>query len=1459
MSDYTLDLNATGADGSTTVTSTTGADPIGVTVSTPTNDGKEFYLSGGELKSSGVDEPTTAEFTFTEAVSNVTFEVFDVDSGGGWDDKITIIAIDADGNEVAVEFSDLHLHLVDGNTVEGDGAASSGVEGSGALDTVTVTIPGPIMSFKVVHDNGTEVATSGTVKIADISFDEAAPVLDGIVHGTDGNDTITVDYVGDPEGDMIDNDDALLPGEVGDDDIVHAGAGDDFVVAADGDDEVYGESGDDILCGVDGDDELHGGTGNDYLEGMNDNDTLFGEIGDDKIFGDAGDDVAYGGAGADKIYGGTGDDELHGGAEASDVTLNFNDLATGEIVGNQYIADGVTISSANDANPVMIFDTANPTGGDGDLATDTLGNVLILSEDGDSSDPDDEAHGGSFVFDFADVSTVNSLTFLDIEEAGVITLYDADGAEIGTVPVPVTGNNGIQEVAIDTSGVASMVVTINGSGAIDNLSYSVETDAGDEADYIDGGAGNDDIFGNDGDDVLYGDKFTTPVGEELLVNGDLEGGVSDGGNVWTDGNGNTAMTGTLNGWTTSTGQAEIWENGFAGHTSEDGGEFIELDVHNGEVDTIYQDVATENGQEYDLTFKIQQRVEGSDDSINVYWGGQLVGTFQPDGTDTWTEFTVTVTGTGSTERLEFSEQSGENNSYGVLLDDISLTVSEDNNDYIEGNDGSDSIFGGIGDDILIGGADADTIDGGADADTIIGGDNGDVVDGGSEGDDNDTLDLTGEGPFRIVGETTDADGNSTSGTIEFLNDDGDVTGTMTFTEIENIIGDLVPTPDGIVSGTSGDDVIDTAYTGDPEGDMIDNDDAILAGEVGDDDIVEAGAGDDIINAGAGNDEIDAGDDADTVLLTGEFGDDEIFGGDGGDDNDTLDASGTSGSIDLVFDGAESGTLTEGGNEATFTDIEQTVLGDSGDTVLIDTDEDGVTVDTAGGDDDVTGGGGDDNVTLGSGNDTADLGDGDDYVDGGTGDDDITTGDGSDTVYGGTGQDYIDTSSDGIDALPDLGYPGLFPADTDPFDDRDTVYGGDGDDTIITGDDEDYIEGGDGNDKIDAGFDADTILGGDGDDYIVGGEGSDDISGGEGNDTIYAGLDPSFPDTLNIPDADGDLVTNNGMDVVHGDAGDDKIYGADDADELHGDEGNDYIDGGIDDDTLYGGDGRDTLIGGEGDDEIFGGADEDTIFGGEGDTVDGGGTATTGSDYDTLDLTGSAAPGGSLSVSYDPSDAESGTVSYFDENGLLTGTLEFTEIENVVPCFTPGSMIATPRGEVPVQSLKVGDKVITRDNGIQEIRWMGAKQMDFAALAKDPHLKPILIQKGSLGDGLPERDMLVSPNHRMLVANDKTALYFEEREVLAAAKHLVNNRGIYNVETVGTTYIHFMFDNHEVVLSDGTWTESFQPGDYTLGGIGNAQRNEILELFPELKTEEGLKDYQAARRTLKKHEARLLVG
>ena len=197
-------------------------------------------------------------------------------------------------------------------------------------------------------------------------------------------------------------------------------------------------------------------------------------------------------------------------------------------------------------------------------------------------------------------------------------------------------------------------------------------------------------------------------------------------------------------------------------------------------------------------------------------------------------------------------------------------------------------------------------------------------------------------------------------------------------------------------------------------------------------------------------------------------------------------------------------------------------------------------------------------------------------------------------------------------------------------------------------------------------------------------------------------------------------------------------------------------------------------------------------------------------------------------------------------------------DKITPCFTTGTRIATPKGERNVEDLEVGDLIVTRDNGLREIRWTGARHLTAGDFATAAYLRPVMIRQGALGPNLPEREMMLSPNHRVLVANDKTALYFEEREVLVAAKHLTGVRGVEVIADTDTTYYHFMFDHHEVVLSDGTWTESFQPGDYSLNGIEDTQREEIFAMFPELKERDGLAAYGAARNTLKRHEAELLT-
>ena len=300
---------------------------------------------------------------------------------------------------------------------------------------------------------------------------------------------------------------------------------------------------------------------------------------------------------------------------------------------------------------------------------------------------------------------------------------------------------------------------------------------------------------------------------------------------------------------------------------------------------------------------------------------------------------------------------------------------------------------------------------------------------------------------------------------------------------------------------------------------------------------------------------------------------------------------------------------------------------------------------------------------------------------------------------------------------------------------------------------------------------------------------------------------------------------------------------------------------LDDDVIQGFAGNDTIQGGVGDDSIDGGDDADLFIvdaATDGnDTIDGG---DGGLDQDEIDVStlGTRYVDWDLDNVVTDSDGNGidGDLVFLDGVGGETGRLSFTNIE--VICFTPGTRIATPKGERLVEELKAGDRILTRDNGVQEIAWNGQTRFDATYFAARPQLSPILIKAGALGNGLPERDMLVSPQHRVLVNSSKAQCYFGENEVLVAAKHLVNGETVLQRRAEQATYIHFMCERHEVVLSDGAWTESFQPGEHSMDGMGKAQRNEIYELFPELKEAAGLEAYQAARRSLKSHEARLLV-
>ena len=104
----------------------------------------------------------------------------------------------------------------------------------------------------------------------------------------------------------------------------------------------------------------------------------------------------------------------------------------------------------------------------------------------------------------------------------------------------------------------------------------------------------------------------------------------------------------------------------------------------------------------------------------------------------------------------------------------------------------------------------------------------------------------------------------------------------------------------------------------------------------------------------------------------------------------------------------------------------------------------------------------------------------------------------------------------------------------------------------------------------------------------------------------------------------------------------------------------------------------------------------------------------GDDFDVLDLSAWGHSG--TNIQYDVNNPENGTVDFLDADRNIIGSMVFTNIENVIPCFTPGTMIATPKGEVPVETLKAGDKIITRDNAMVKVDGLAFYQIVDAARA-----------------------------------------------------------------------------------------------------------------------------------------------
>lgn len=284
---------------------------------------------------------------------------------------------------------------------------------------------------------------------------------------------------------------------------------------------------------------------------------------------------------------------------------------------------------------------------------------------------------------------------------------------------------------------------------------------------------------------------------------------------------------------------------------------------------------------------------------------------------------------------------------------------------------------------------------------------------------------------------------------------------------------------------------------------------------------------------------------------------------------------------------------------------------------------------------------------------------------------------------------------------------------------------------------------------------------------------------------------------------------------------------------------------------------------------------------------GGGATTVSGDFDAIPISGGGAGEAAGGYSFSSlSTTAFGTLDFDTTTGAFTFTVDRAAVLqsgsdqvvsftvtgyngsgasdqdtvyiNLLVCVTRGTMIDTDRGPVPVERLAPGDRVHTLDSRSQPVRWIGSRSVTRRDLLADASLRPIRIAAGALGAGRPVRDLVVSPQHRVLISDRRAQLLFGEAEVLVPAKALVNGSTICVERRLRPVeYFHILFERHEIIFTEGAATESFYPAAYALQELGSEIREELFTRFPELEEEGSLGP--TARMALRPWEGALLRG
>ena len=1222
--------------------------------------------------------------------------------------------------------------------------------------------------------------------------------------------------------------------------------------------------------------EIEAGSGNDTVSGGLAADSIAGQEGADTLFGNAGNDTLDGGDGNDNLHGQTGDDLLRGGAGSDDLHINEGqgtDTAEGgestgdndRLVLNASGAQGVSVTMTGAEAGTYSFDSTNGSGTFTEMESilmtnqdDTFdGSAAVTGMGAAGFGGDDSLRGGAGNDTFQGDQGQDTLRggagddglsggddadlFIIEDGFGSDDIYGGEGVTSGvdqdmldfsalSAGVNVTGNGSVAERGTASSGadtlnyreVESFTLTAQ-NDTFTGTSGDETVVGGDGNDYIDGGAGDDVLKAGNGQDTLIGgtgnDTLMNAAGDDSLVGGagdDLI--IATAGNDTLEGNaGNdTLMGGTDNDSLVGGADNDLLLGDLAGV------EFNATGTDGAGIASGITDFPTSQ-LTYELTFSstastagftplASYSVAGSPDEFILYIenGTLRAGFDNTTFVDTGLNPPPLFDGDVHTLAVTWDSATG---AFEVFLDGVSSFT--------------DTVGTGL------------TLETGG---TFVLGQDQDAVGGGF--DTNEIFEGTIYGASLYDDIRTDAEISASSlGPIADASD-------------PNLVANWVADPNGTTfTDQTGNHAMVTS--GDVQADWSNGNDSLLGGD-----------GDDTLYAGGGDDSLSGGDGAD--YLEGGTGSNYYESGLGAD---TIDDTNGNWGVASYFgsDAAVTINLMDGTTE--------TGGWAEGDTIIGVTQIDGS--DFFG--DQITGGseirlikgwGGDDTLAAGSTS-------GDSTLEGGTGDDSVTGASGNDNLLGGDGADTL-AGEGGNDTL--LGAEG-----------NDSLRGDSGDDSLVGGTGDDILVGNTGNDTLDGGEGADRfdIWAGDNAATVIGGETGDDsdilwlISAGDGYNVTFDGdetgdailSDGTAVDFSQIEQIWGsrgadtvDASASSAAVTVVGNDGDDSILGSSDADFLRGDTGSDTLDGGLGDDTLTGGNEDDTLTGGAGNDNLTGGAGDDTFVYSVGDGLDtisdfnsgNSGTLTDGdaTNNDFIDLSAFYDNIWELYADYDDDSIlnqsnattlNGKAVDFTDNSQFLAGegivfsgesadSSSFTVENTGVVCFTADTLILTPTGEVPIQHLRPGDAVVTRDNGVQRLVWSAARRLRQKELDSNPNLRPIAIKPTLVGAHSP---LLVSPQHGMLVRGE------DGDETLVRARHMARLHGGQARVARGRSevvYIHLMFDAHQIIFANGAPSESFYPGKQALGALAPAPLHELTQIFPDLINESALQSYgKTARR------------